>query len=271
MTLNDIFKLNCQIINWGGKIKYVLRLHHLPKVLKLLKNNRALLNSRKHDTIYICGSGPSLAEVDLDKLGQLHADTLVVNYFVKMASKTCLQPTYYMMADAAFLSPEHKQALVKAIETYPQTKFIFNSNFAIQDPNILRYDCQKYFLAMYNGNYNKPKEINLLKVNPAFGNVICCAIAFAMGMGYKKIVLLGCDFNSFAFQHEVHCYDGGTNNMAKRRISMSTELFCYSFVAYKHLILAAYANKHKISIENSTKGSLIDAYPIIIDDNLYKK
>ena len=124
---------------------------------------------------------------------------------------------------------------------------------------------------MYNGYYITPKKIDITKIMPAFGNVICAAIAFAIGAGYKKIVLLGCDFNSFAFPHEIHCYDGGKDNKAARRISLDFELFCYSFDATVHLQLAKYANLLGVEIVNSTKGSLIDAYPMDVDDNLYFK
>ena len=124
---------------------------------------------------------------------------------------------------------------------------------------------------MYNGYYISPKEIDITKVMPAFGNVICAAIAFAIGVGYKKIVLLGCDFNSFAFPHEIHCYDGGKDNKAARRIPLDFELFCYSFDATVHLQLAKYANLLGVEIVNSTKGSLIDAYPMDVDNYLYFK
>ena len=168
------------------------------------------------------------------------------------------------------MNPKHRPALEKAIQLYPDTKFIWNSSFPSLDPSTLNYPCDKYFIAMYNGYYIKPKQIDITKVTPALGNVICAAIGFAIGAGYKKIVLLGCDFNSFAFPHEVHCYDGGKENKGARRISLDFELFCYSFDATVHLKLAEYAHKMGVEIINSTKGSLIDAYPVVIDENLYK-
>ena len=102
---------------------------------------------------------------------------------------------------------------------------------------------------------------------PAFGNVACTAIACAMALGYKKIVLLGCDFNSFASRSNNHCY---TDKNIDRLHKMSYELFCYSFNADMHDELQFYAMEHDIEIINSTKGSLIDAYPYVIDEELYK-
>lgn len=270
MNFRTLYNLNLEFVNLGGKVKFLLRLPSLNNTLNLLSKNKSLIAERKHDTIYICGLGPSLADVDLDKLTKQDADTLVVNHFFKMANQTRLRPTYYMMADAGFLKSKHRAALEKAIELYPNAKFIWNSSFPKLDPTVMDYPCNKYFMAMYNGYYIKPTNIDITKVTPAFGNCICAAIAFAIGVGYKKIILLGCDFNSFAFPHEVHCYDGGKENKGARRVSLDFELFCYSFDATVHLKLAEYAHKMGVEIINSTKGSLIDAYPVVIDENLYK-
>ena len=258
-------------INAGGKVKYLLRLSSLSKTKKLLKTNEEIIATRKHDTIYICGLGPSLADVDLDRLIDKDTDTLVVNHFFKMAEKTKLRPTYYLMADAGFMKPKHIEAFNKAVEMYKKdTTFVWSTSFLSINPDLVNLDCKKTFLAMYNGYYIDPKKFELTKVMPAFGNVVCAAIAFAIGAGYKKIVLLGCDFNSFAFPHEVHCYDGGKENKAVRRISLGYELFCYCFDAFVHVQLAEYARTLGVEIINSTKGSLIDAYPMNVDETLYK-
>ena len=161
------------------------------------------------------------------------------------------------------------EAFNKAMDMYKDTTFVWNSSFLKINPKVANYNCKKLFIAMYNGYYISPKKIDITTVMPAFGNVICAAIAFAIGVGYKKIVLLGCDFNSFAFPHEIHCYDGGKENKAARRISLDYELFCYSFDATVHVQLAEYAKSVGVEIRNSTKGSLIDAYPIDIDESLY--
>lgn len=271
MNFRSLYKLNLQFVNAGGKFKYLLRLPSLNKTTALLKKNKELITNHKHDTIYICGLGPSLADVDLDKVAEKEADTLVVNHFFKMSKQTKLIPTYYFMADAGFMTPKHIDAFERAVSTYKESTFVWNSSFLKINPNVVNYNCNKLFIAMYNGYYISPKKIDITKVMPAFGNVICAAIAFAIGVGYKKIVLLGCDFNSFAFPHEIHCYDGGKDNKATRRISLDFELFCYSFDATVHLQLAKYAKLLGVEIVNSTKGSLIDAYPMDVDDNLYFK
>ena len=198
MDFRSLYRLNLLFINAGGKVKYLLRLSSLSKTKKLLKTNEEIIATRKHDTIYICGLGPSLADVDLDRLIDKDTDTLVVNHFFKMAEKTKLRPTYYLMADAGFMKPKHIEAFNKAVEMYKKdTTFVWSTSFLSINPDLVNLDCKKTFLAMYNGYYIDPKKFELTKVMPAFGNVVCAAIAFAIGAGYKKIVLLGCDFNSF--------------------------------------------------------------------------
>lgn len=270
MNFQDLYKLNLNFVNMGGYIKYITHVFSLPSTLKLLSKNKDLITNRKHDTCYICGLGPSLADVDLDKLEEMPVDVIVVNRFTKMSKVTKLQPTYYLMVDNAFAISPVRDVLDEAIKLYPDTNFIWNINFPKLNKEIMQLPCKKYFLAMYKGYYHKTKDIDITKVLPAFGNCVCSAIGFAIGLGYKKIVLLGCDFNSFAFPHEAHCYDGGKNNKNARRISLDYELFCYSFDATVHLKLSEYARKLGVEIINSTKGSLIDAYPVVIDENLYK-
>lgn len=271
MTFQQLRYHNLSFVNIGGKIKFLLRLPSLHKVLRLLKRNEQLIQERKHDTIYICGLGPSLADVDLDKLQKQDADSLVVNHFFKMTNQTRLRPTYYLMADAGFLKSKHRTALEKAIELYPNAKFIWNSSFPQLDPTVMDFPCDKYFMAMYNGYYIKPTNFDITKITPAFGNCICAAIAFAIGVGYKKIILLGCDFNSFAFPNEVHCYDGGKDNKGARRISLAQELFSYSFDAAVHENLGKYAKMQNVEVVNATRGSLIDAYERVDMPELYKK
>ena len=48
------------------------------------------------------------------------------------------------------------------------------------------------------------------------------------------------------------------------------ELFCYCFDASVHVQLAEYARTLGVEIINSTKGSLIDAYPMNVDETLYR-
>ena len=71
MNFGKLYNLNLSFVNAGGKVNHLLRLTSLSKTLKLLKRNEELINNRRNDTIFICGLGPSLADVDLDKITEI--------------------------------------------------------------------------------------------------------------------------------------------------------------------------------------------------------
>jgi hypothetical protein len=110
---------------------------------------------------------------------------------------------------------------------------------------------------MWSGIFKAEKSIDFTKNLPTLGNVMVVAIALALYVGYKEIILLGADFNSFASTSRKHCYT--EDNNVKLR-SLSSELFMHSFVADTHYELRKYAEKHGVRIINATKGSLLDAY-----------
>lgn len=271
MNFQLLYKLNLEFVNLGGYVKCILRLPSYWRVKKLLKKNSELVSNRKNDTCYILGLGPSLADVNLDKLQDMNVDTIVVNRFTKMAETTKLQPTYYMMVDNAFVIPPERKVLDEAVELFPSTNFIWNANFPMLDKSVLNLSCNKFFIAMYKGYYHKPKDIKVTDIMPAFGNCVCTAIGFAIGLGYKRIQLLGCDFNSFASQHQVHCYNGGKEGKTKRLYALDYELYAYAFDASVHLQLAQYAKTKGAEIINLTRGSLIDAYPRADISELYEQ
>ena len=110
------------------------------------------------------------------------------------------------------------------------------------------------------------KEYSLDKVLPIFENVVGAALLMSICLGYRQISLLGCDFNSFASTTRNHCY---ADTKTERWYRMSIELFSYAFAANMHDMIQEYAIKHGVEIVNSTRGSLIDAYPLIIEESLY--
>ncbi len=258
----SLFKLDISIINLGGYIKsiqYFLFEHYKYSVVK---KNKELIERKKSDICYICALGPSLKNVNLSKI---KGDTLVVNHFYKMnKSNPDFVPTYYLMCDPSFAST-HRYALNCAIDAYSKkgTIFLLNSKFSS-----LNLDSHRiYYISAFKGEFSG-QNYRIDKVMPSFDNVVGVAIGMVMGMGYKKIVLLGCDFNSFASPVSNHCYEEKDND---RRIKLWYELYRYSLVAHGHEQISTYAKKKGIEIVNSTRGSLIDSYPFQIDESLYDK
>ena len=257
-----MFKINLIVENIGGYIKTIQYFFFEHYKFSVVKKNKELIEREKSEVCYICGLGKSLKEVDLEKI---KGDTIVVNRFYKMHDVyPNFVPTYYLMIDAAF-GTTYKEELFKVLDIYDskKTSYLLNSRLAKLNLN----QENLFYLSAFKGRFNG-QEYRLDRVMPAFGNVICVAIAAAMGMGYKKIVLLGCDFNSFATLGQSHCYDSSSR---RKKIEEWYELYAYSLVAYSHTVLNEYARRHGIQVLNSTKVSLIDAYPFEIEEELYKK
>lgn len=262
-----LFDLDVKIINFGGVIKRVVNylFHH--QMYSVVKRNYVLPKAQNAEKkMYVCALGPSLKDVNLNLID---GDTIVVNRFFKIGEKyPNFVPTYYVIIDSNFASKELTLELKIALDLYiPKgTIFLLNSQLAgslvLEDYN----PDQIYFLSCFSGEMNPDKEYSLDHVLPIFENVVGAALLSCMCLGYRNISLLGCDFNSFASTTRNHCY---VDTKTERWYRMSFELFSYAFAANMHDRIQEYAKKHGVQITNSTKGSLIDAYPLVIDESLY--
>ena len=267
MSFQDLFGLLLKFINLGGWLKYFIKALTKRELFSLVRKNGVLLEREKNEVCYICALGPSLKQVDLSKID---GDTIVVNRFYRIGRDyPRFIPTYYLMIDALFNNKENQDDFNECINQYKDKGTIYLLNSMLSYNEELKYKSLSniYYLSCFKGLFNHKKKFSIDKVMPAFGNVACTAIAVAMSLGYKKIVLLGCDFNSFASLTRNHCY---AEESTTRLYRMSYELFCYSLDADMHDELQRYAIEHGISVINSTKGSLIDAYPSLIINELYK-
>ncbi len=225
------------------------------KEKKTMANNASLSQFKKSDKAYICGLGPSFKEVDLEKID---GDIIATNRFLYATESHFIEPTYCCLFDRAFCE-EASGYTEEAILTYRNTAFVFDGKDRRKYeriPGVLGGNV--FYAYMWAGRCKSSSSFDFSGLLPAFGNVVCGAIALAFYCGYKKIVLLGCDFNSFAFANPCHCYQ--EDKLAKA-ISLDYELFVYSFVARIHKELQCYASNHGIVLVNATKGSLIEAHP----------
>ena len=201
MSFKSLYKLNLWAINIAGLIRYLQYFFFQRYKFSVVKRNMGLKSKKKHDVCYICALGPSLKNV---KLESIKGDTIVVNRFHRMSDRwPGFIPTYYLMYDAAF-GGAFRAELDKAIGKYLNkgTTFLLNSRFAkVLSPEINGI----YYLSAFKGEFSG-QDYRIDRVMPSFDNVVGVAIGAAMGIGYKKIVLLGCDFNSFASPVSSNCY-----------------------------------------------------------------
>lgn len=231
-------------------VSYCLQAIRLPKYIvlkKTLKKNKNLKNIKKSEKCYIIGLGPSLKQIDFEKLTD--GDLITVNSFYKDPNAARINPVLHIMLDWLSYTVE-REDLETALEAFSNSNFLLNAKYyekKIDGP-------KRYWICTW-GSEKIRNKINITKICPSFDNVINHAIYVAMYMEYKNIVLLGCDFNSFASRKLNHSY-----GESDRTLTLSHELFAYSFVADSHMKLNIYAKRHNIKIVNASYRSLIDAY-----------
>lgn len=263
-----LFDATWSLMDIGCKIKlaYNFLFHH--RYFTVMKRNKELYKAdNAQKTCYICALGPSLKEVDLSKI---QGDTFVVNRFYRFGKDwPDFIPTYYGLIDALFALNGYDDELKAALDMYiPKGTKFFLSNKIEGIPLLKAYSTDLlYFVTWPSGAMKSKKKYRLDKPFPDVQNVACFAIYYAILMGYKKIVLLGCDNNSYATFNKNHCY---SDNNKKREDIQSTLLFSYALVGRTHDELNEFAKRYGAEIINSTKGSLIDSYRFDIDESLYK-
>lgn len=251
-----IYRMDKAILDLGSLALRIVRAPSLAADSGRYKRNIELKQYKSNERCYILALGPSLRDVDFNKLD---GDTIAVNRFSRMQVPDDFQPTFYCLADAAFYTGAAKADAAHAIERFDKSVFVFNGKYSKEIEREFPAQPKKsYFIRPWKGFVKSSEEIDFTKDIPLTGNVACLAIMLALFAGYKEIILLGCDFNSFASRSSVHSYD---EDNTSRLIDLSFELFCYSFVADAHQQLNDYAIRHGATIINATPGSLIDAYP----------
>lgn len=263
-----LFDLNKFTFNLAGKLKWIEYFLLHQSAFKKINKAKELVdeqgNMRKK--CYIIGLGPSLKDVNLNKI---KGDSFVLNRFFKAGSKyPDFVPTYYHLTDGQFTNEENIRDFEECMRAYSKkgTRYIMDATFA-EESILKQYETDVfYYILSFTGLLNPTKDYYINKPLPILFNTVCSCILLAILMGYKEIVLLGCDFNSFATPMPQHCYE---ENRKEKLRTLSMELFCYSFAADTHYELQRYAVRNGVKITNSTKGSLIDAYPIVVEEELY--
>lgn len=223
-----------------------------PKYKKILNKNRTLKNLHKGETCFIVGNGPSVNDLDTSLLvGQ---DILTVNGMVESPLFDQLSPKFYCLIDRNVFK-KYSVQIKNKINENPYTTFILHRKLRneVGDLNNVFY--------VYGTKLPVSKKLNIdLAANfNAYINIVPNCIAIAIYLGYKEIVLLGCDFNFFAVNKNLHFYENKKN--VHRKESLFQSLFGASIACQQFEYLYQYAKEKDINIINATTGSLLDVFP----------
>lgn len=250
---NQLFWVDTKFFDLASIVIKLMRLPYYLKNKKKVRDNKGILSSKTCDTCYILGLGPSLKKVNL---GKLDGDIITVNSFCRLNQKS-IKPNIYCIMDSIDYVSDESTIVRDATSMYPDAFFVFNGKFMHEAEKRICGNVKRAYLFSWGGYFKPESKVDICRIMPIMGNIVCYAIYLAMYMKYKKIVLLGCDFNSFTSRKDLHCYKDDSDN----KLPLSYELFCYSFCADTHYRLYEYAKRNGIEIINATDGSLLDAYP----------
>lgn len=219
-----------------------------------IKRNNEMAKYKKNDTLYVLGLGPSLKKVDIAKLD---GDIICSNRFYKFQGAQNCIPQFYCLMDDEYFAGKAIDDFLAAYKLYPNTQFLLNGKYKCEIESLIGKQNNIFYIYGWSGLIRTNSTLDFTKNLPLALNVVCRMIEAGIYMNYRSIVLLGCDFNSFAMLKDKHCYNDNEDNVQWR---LSYELFCYAFAAKEHEILEIIAQNKGIDILNATEGSLIDAY-----------
>ncbi len=248
-----LFNFNIKILNALSMCVSVPRYFQYSSTV--LSKNKNMIKYKSSDTLYVLGLGPSLRNVDLSILQD--GDIICANRFYKFSNSDKCCPRFYCLMDNEYFVGNAVNDFLKAYQQFPETQFLLNGKYKKEIEKLIESKNNIFYVYGWSGMLKKRSKIDFCRNLPVALNVVCRMIEAGIYMGYKKIILLGCDFNSFAMQQEKHCYDDKDDGV---KWKLSYELFCYSFAAKEHEILDHIAKNKNITIFNATEGSLIDAY-----------
>lgn len=228
---------------------------------KELGRNKTLKGSANQERCYILGAGPSLSNIDLDLL--IGQKVITVNRLYLLESYEALSPIFHCALDPAMCNGVYKEEFYDVITSHPSINYLLSGNV----PNSFRelentFICQ---VGLIPSKIVKPFRLDL--PSAAFANVVQFALELAMYMGFKEIILLGCDFNQFASRTDSHVYDDRVA-ANKRTLSMTHELLTHMIMLLQYEYIKEYADLRGISIFNATEGSLLDVFEMKKFDDL---
>lgn len=222
-----------------------------PKISCIVKKNMSI--KRNTDECFIFGNGPSLRNLDINLIK--NRDTFSCNFFYNM-DEFKFETTYFVAIDQNFYIKNSYIEYIKRLHrNHPNIKmFLKYSSLYIKSLD----DNNVYFIYAKQFQYGDFVSCDITKNMTACINVVIQCIQIAISLGYKRIYLLGCEFNQYAQLTSAHASNNYPAN--GRDGSMGSYARWYSMAHFHNYALRKYADVNGIQIINLTPNSLIDAF-----------
>jgi hypothetical protein len=178
---------------------------------------QAFKNCHKGESCYIFGDGVSIKWFDLSAFPK--KITFTLNQFLFHNQASLLNLKYHLLIQPFFFYPYIKldkqyggkwyknKIINKYQEVFREKKnlkyFISLSNYPVlNDSNIFHF-----YKTMDDSNFDFIQECKLNEID-IFEGVFCASISLAIYMGFKEIVLVGCDY-THKISRSGHWYEKG--------------------------------------------------------------
>ena len=167
---------------------------------RILQKNEPFKNIHKDETCYIIGNGASLKNMDLSAFSN-HI-TIGVNNLVLHSDFQKLDVRYHVLVEPLFLYPYCKNPYTKKIQEnifgklfkksfsqYPQV------NLFVSITNILGSNLSNIYY-LYHFGHREPdmKQCDISGTFSFMAGGLYGAIGLAINMGFRKAILVGCDY-----------------------------------------------------------------------------
>lgn len=231
---------------------------------QIFNRNNKWQGKYKKRRCFVIGNGPSLANHDLEPLGQ--EITIVMNSFNRHPVLRKWKPTFYCRAEPAisYDSPERIASIPNNLEGinadgyfFPiEAKPIFDKHRFLPE--------EKIFFVLMKDSINDYKSINLAAPIPLASDTSILAIMVALGMGFSEIYLIGLDYDWLSHRsYHKHFYDKNDPKQTREHLSnyRYLDLIKSSFSAWvSHEMLREIGRSEGQHIFNATQDGFLDVY-----------
>jgi hypothetical protein len=235
----------------------------LSRILSRYKNQKISKFKDRHkgEKCFIVATGPSLRMEDLDILKQYGERSIGVNRIYLAFEQTQWRPDYYIVCDMYCI--EESEDEIKRISV--ENKFVADTY-----PKFWEHEVPDN-IYKYHGHFSYTE--NRL---PAFSDDITCgmyqcgtvtydALQLAVYLGFRKIYLLGVDFDFSAdYKAKSNHFTDNYYSEKSRTAYFERELQMKAYLAAKE-----YAEAHGIKIYNATRGGKLEVFERVDFDSLF--
>jgi hypothetical protein len=242
-----------------------------PILKKYIARNKVLKNRHAGERCFILLNGPSLDRYDLAKLEK--EKIICTNYFYETSLGNVVKPDYYCIADSEyFTNPDSESQIDSLLRVCSYSTFLFNIKYLATK----RFNENSNIHVVYSKHMPSMINVrdNLDGFSSGYASVSLFAISAAIFMGFKRIYLLGYDFEPGFFSHFYEESGLEKVDYDKQRAENGKDKVCgrywhYSQAHYQNYYIFDHGIRKRSHIFNCNAESCVRAFPFTSYESLF--